>query len=149
MLPEPPTFPLNLKFNQYISRNFDGYVQSMLIKVIDADVEYPINNTAISFIIEQMAGCNGVAIIRGANIQEQYRGKGYGTIINAYLERFAACVGWSVILTSIVKGNAPMEAIMRRRGYTLFHDFRNDKTGNHVCLYFKNLKFKNDGNELA
>ena len=106
--------------------------------IIDTDAL----NVVTSFVIEPMAGCNGIALFRAVDIREEYRGKGYGIHFLNLRENIALDLGYSVAMCTIVDSNIPQIKIMQKSGWEIAYKFTNPRTSNPVSLYVKKLLYE-------
>jgi GNAT superfamily N-acetyltransferase len=126
---------LNLIVSFQSYRNSDGKIIGGFFTIIDMDKGKIVSR----FILEQMKGCNGICISRKVSISEDYRGKGYGSMLCNYREKLASFLSYSVIMCSVVSSNEPQTKIMAKNGWQTSFKFNNKKTTNDVIIYFKNL----------
>ena len=106
--------------------------------IIDNDAR----NVVTSFVIEPMAGCNGIALFRAVEIRDKYRGKGYGIHFLNLREKIALDFGYGVAMCTIIDTNEPQTKIMQRSGWKKLYKFTNPRTNNPVSMYFKKLSYE-------
>jgi GNAT superfamily N-acetyltransferase len=129
--------PLNLKIVKERSIYKSDILMGGEYYVIDIDARCVVT----SFIIEPMAGCNGIALFRAVDIRESYRGKGYGIHFLNLRERLAVDFGYAVAMCTIVDSNIPQIKIMQKMGWEKAYQFTNPRTSNPVSLYIKKLTY--------
>ncbi len=105
--------------------------------VIDSDAR----RVVTSFVIEPMAGCNGIALFRAVDIREDYRGKGYGIHFLNLREKLALDFGYGVAMCTIVDTNIPQAKIMQKSGWQNLYQFNNPRTTNPVSVYVKKISY--------
>jgi hypothetical protein len=130
--------PLNLKVyrERDISRN-DVRLGGEYV-VIDVDARMVVT----SFVIEPMAGCNGIALFRAVDIRDNYRGKGYGIHFLNLREKVALDFGYGVAMCTIVDTNIPQAKIMQKSGWKNLYQFTNPRTTNPVSVYVKKISYE-------
>jgi hypothetical protein len=128
---------IDLKLSLYHTPRYDnnGHINGGFYSIVNEENQ----ECVTKFMIEQLAGCNGIAVSRKVSISEQYRGKGYGSIFCELRENLARFFGYSVIMCTTTSDNLIQRKIMVKNEWNCINVFNNKKTNHEVRIYLKNL----------
>ena len=91
------------------------------------------------FNLSQLKGGCGVVISTGAWVNDKYRGKGIGTILNKFRQDISLYLDYTVMLCTDVDTNKHQKNILSKAGFNHVHTFKNKRTSNIVNISVLNL----------
>lgn len=92
-----------------------------------------------SFELHPMINCCGMCISTQARVEQQYQGKGLGTILNSLRVDIARHLGYGCLLCTDIESNVYQRKILARNGWKDVHKFVNPRTKNTIFVSVINL----------
>lgn len=100
----------------------------------------PGNSHLVSyFSVYQMQGCCGIAISTDAYVNDRWRHKGLGTLLNSLRIDLARCCGYGVLLCTDLTANTAQRRILEKNGWKDIYTFVNPRTQNQLAISVINL----------
>lgn len=90
---------------------------------------------AAKFSMTPMRGNSSILVFHDAEVAESHRGKGLGTRLHGLRLEWAARYKASMVMCTVIDGNAAEESILRRFEWRQSGHTVNLKTGNRYTLY--------------
>lgn len=94
---------------------------------------------AATFELIPMINCCGIVVSTRAEVTDEFRNKGLGTVLNSFRIDAARELGYGVLMCTDIISNTPQQAILKRNGWKMIHDFVNPRTKNRVGIHIINL----------
>jgi len=94
------------------------------------------------FSLTPVRGNASILVFHDAEIEEKLRGKGLGTAFHAVRLEWAARYKASVVMCTVLDGNAAEHAILRRFEWIAGASTRNPQTGNHYTIYTRFVDYQ-------
>lgn len=84
--------------------------------------------------LKQLPGCCGVCVSYHALVNENYRRKGLGTLLNKLRQQMAWEAKYTILLCTDIISNTPQQKILNKHSWKTLLEFQNRKTKNKVEL---------------
>lgn len=91
------------------------------------------------FDLDPLPGCPEVGVSHAMCIFGKHRGKGYGARALEERCKLVKTLGFAMLICTVASGNKPQEKLLPRAGFRSVSFFDNERTGNRVVLWVKNL----------
>lgn len=91
------------------------------------------------FNLVPMPGCCGICISTGSKVDDEFKGKGIGTLLNSLRIDIAREMGYGLLMCTDVETNTPQRRILGKNGWRDIHKFVNPRTKNSVYVTVVNL----------
>jgi hypothetical protein len=92
------------------------------------------------FCLKPMPGCSGACVSYGVKVNETFRHKGIGGILNEMQQHMAYEQDASVLTCTVTLQNEYQQRILRAKGWSEIQRFKNRKTDNIVCVWSIRLR---------
>ncbi len=96
-------------------------------------------NKIASFELHPMINCCGICVSTRAEVNEDWRNKGLGQLLNSIRIDIARAAGYSLLLCTDIDKNEAQRKILKANGWTDIHSFVNSRTKNRVYITVINL----------
>lgn len=92
------------------------------------------NLTIATFKLYQLQHCCAYMVSANAFVNDMYRKKGIGTLMNKLRQDIGRLLGYTAILCTDVEKNTGQRRILEKNGWKDIHKLKNKRTGNTVFL---------------
>ena len=96
-------------------------------------------NKVSTFKLYQMPHCCGIAISCNAFVEEQYRNKRVGSVLNNLRQEIARANGYTILICTDIAKNDHQRKLLKTNGWEDVLEFKNKRTGNTVYLAYIGL----------
>lgn len=91
------------------------------------------------FALVSLPGCCGAVVSTHSFVNERYRNRGLGTLLNEMRRELAYRLGYGLMLCTDLASNVPQQKVLERNGWTLASKFQNRRTLNTLNLHYVHL----------
>lgn len=93
-----------------------------------------------SFRLQELPGCAGVAVSHHVKLEQPFRGKGIGQILEKMRIDAAKASEYAAMQCTTISQNERQTHILEKTGWVQIHSFNNPKTGNTVLVWMLDLQ---------
>jgi hypothetical protein len=90
--------------------------------------------------IDNLPGCDQVAVFHNVWMPEKERGKGYGNTAHRERMRVAHNLGYDAAVCTVRFDNYAEKTILKKNGWKNVFGFKSSKTGNYVELWVRDVE---------
>ncbi len=87
-----------------------------------------------SFRLYELQHCCAFMVSCTAKVEEDYQGRGLGSLMNQFRQDIGRCLGYTSILCTDLKSNEAQRHILKKNGWKDIHEITNKRTNNELYL---------------
>src|SRR5574341_295163 len=124
---------INKKFDTIFSEKLTGGEYELIVWENESD------KLASKFELIPMINCCGILVSTKAYVDNEYRDRGLGTLLNQVRIDIARYLGYGILLCTNDISNEPQQKILTKNGWKQIFKFVNPRTKNTIGIHIINL----------
>lgn len=129
----------NPKQGEYPQDKEEHNRNTVTIELVDKNVKFYAREV-VRFSLKELPGCCGVLVSYHVQVRKPWQGKGINSFLQEVKEEIARSNNYTILMCTTTSNNRAEIHILEKYGWKQILYFTNNRTGNTVLTYVKEVK---------